>query len=106
VTVIVGRIFDVLVDIRKDSPTFGRWEGVYLDDQAREQLFVPIGFAHGFCVVSPEAHVLYKVSAIYDAKEERCFRYNDPFVGIAWPESAHLLSEKDRSAPTLLEALA
>lgn len=105
VTVISGKIFDVVVDIRQDSPTFGKWEGVYLDDVTHEQLFVPIGFAHGFCVVSEEAHVLYKVSAIYDPKEERTFRYNDPSVGIEWPVSVPLISERDRQAPSLNEAL-
>lgn len=105
VTVIVGKIFDVVVDIRSSSPTFGKWEGVYLDDQAREQLFIPVGFAHGFCVVSSEAHVLYKVSQVYDPKEERGFRYDDPEVGIQWPVDAPSLSEKDRTAPSLREVL-
>ncbi|MBI2742746.1 MAG: dTDP-4-dehydrorhamnose 3,5-epimerase [Chlamydiales bacterium] len=105
VTVITGKIFDVVVDIRPDSPTFGKWEGLMLDDEAREQLFIPVGFAHGFCAVSPEAHVLYKVSQIYDPAEERGFRYDDPFVGIEWPEMSPLLSKKDLEAPSFHEAL-
>ncbi len=105
VRVVVGKIFDVIVDIRKDSPTFGQWEGVYLDDQSHEQLFVPVGFGHGFCVVSPEAHVLYKVSTLYNAQEEKTFRFDDSSVGIQWPEPAPILSERDRSAPLLCEVV-
>ncbi len=105
ITVITGRIFDVVVDIRKSLPTFGKWEGVYLDGDTHEQLFIPVGFAHGFCVVSEEAHVLYKVSTIYDPKEEKTFLYNDPSVGIKWPVGAPLLSERDRQAPSFNEAL-
>jgi dTDP-4-dehydrorhamnose 3,5-epimerase len=103
VTVLVGKIFDVVVDIRPNSPTFGKWEGVYLDDETHEQLFVPVGFAHGFCVVSEKAHVLYKVSTIYNAQEEKSFRYDDPSVGIQWPEASPILSDKDRDAPFLKE---
>lgn len=105
VSVISGKIFDVVVDIRQDSPTFGKWEGVFLDDQTHEQLFVPVGFAHGFCAMSPEAHVLYKVSEIYNPAEERGFRYDDPTVGIEWPEVTPLISKKDLDAPSFLEAL-
>lgn len=104
-TVIMGRIFDVVVDIRPQSPTFGKWEGVYLDGETHEQLFIPVGFAHGFCVVSEEAHILYKVSSLYDAQAERTFRYDDPSVGIKWPIASPLLSERDRTAPMLKEAL-
>lgn len=105
ITVLIGKIFDVFVDIRPDSPTFGKWEGIYLDGESREQLFLPVGFAHGFCVVSHEAHLLYKVSSVYNPASEKTFRFDDPFVGIRWPEIPHLLSERDRAAPSLKEAL-
>src|SRR5262249_26316748 len=86
VSVLQGKIFDVAVDIRPDSPYFGKWEGVYLDANQHEQLYIPIGFAHGFCVVSPEgAHVHYKVSSIYNAATEKTIRFDDPHVKIEWP---------------------
>jgi dTDP-4-dehydrorhamnose 3,5-epimerase len=90
-----GRIFDVAVDIRPESPTFGRWYGVYLDAEKHEQLFVPVGFAHGFCVVSDIADVLYKTSSVYDGKTESGFAWNDPEVGVEWPVKEPLLSERD-----------
>jgi len=93
-----GRIWDVVVDIRPDSPTFGQWEGVELDDQARKQLFVPVGFAHGFCVLSEFAEVQYKVSAPYDAKTECSISYNDPELAVAWPIAKPLLSARDQQA--------
>jgi dTDP-4-dehydrorhamnose 3,5-epimerase len=99
----VGKIFDVAVDIRKHSPTYGQWEGVILDDQDHCQLFIPVGFAHGFCVLSKEAHVLYKVTAPYDPKYERGFRWDDPDINIQWPVKNPILSEKDRQAPMLKE---
>jgi dTDP-4-dehydrorhamnose 3,5-epimerase len=105
VTVMQGKIFDVFVDIRPSSPTFGKWEGVYLDADRGDQLFVPAGYAHGFCVVSDAAHVCYKVSSVYDPAEERNFRYDDPFVGISWPVEEPLLSERDMSSPLLKETL-
>lgn len=105
VTVMQGKIFDVVVDVRPESPTFGKWEGVDLDASTGVQLFIPVGFAHGFCVVSDEAHVCYKVSSVYDPLEERCFRYDDPFVGIQWPEANPLLSERDRASPLLSEVI-
>ncbi len=103
VRVAVGKIYDVAVDIRKDSPTYGQWEGVILDDREHHQLFIPTGFAHGFCVLSNEAHVIYKVSSPYDAKYEKGFRYNDPDVNISWPVVDPILSERDREAPLLKE---
>ncbi len=103
VSVIAGTIFDVAVDIRPGSPTFGKWEGVYLDGEKGEQLFVPAGFAHGFCVMSDEAHVLYKVSSLYDPAEEMAFRFDDPDVKIEWPISNPILSERDLQCPTLKE---
>ena len=105
VSVISGKIFDVIVDIRPNSPTFGKWEGFYLDDQHRDQLFIPVGFAHGFCVLSDEAHILYKVSHVYVPEEEKGFRFDDPFVGIQWPIAAPHLSPKDAQAPSFHEAL-
>lgn len=105
VTVMEGKIFDVFVDIRPESQTFGKWEGVYLDASQGEQIFIPVGYAHGFCVVSDYAHVCYKVSNIYDPSEERNFRFDDSFVGIRWPIEAPLLSDRDRKSPLLKEAV-
>ena len=99
VRVVVGTIYDVIVDLRLDSPTYGKWHGIYLDDRNYQQLFVPEGFAHGFQVVSHEAHVLYKVSAFFNPTAARNFRFDDPHVGIEWPVAAALLSEKDLTAP-------
>jgi dTDP-4-dehydrorhamnose 3,5-epimerase len=104
VTVLQGKIFDVVVDIRKESPTFGKWEGVFLDSETMEQLFVPVGFAHGFCVVSESAYVSYKVSEPYNPKTECGFRYNDPDVAIEWPVKQPLLSPRDLQAPSFREA--
>lgn len=101
----IGKIFDVAVDIREDSPTFGQWEGHILDDQNHHQLYVPVGFAHGFCVISEEAHVMYKVTTPYDAKYEKGFRWNDPQVNIQWPISSPIISERDQQAPFLKELL-
>jgi dTDP-4-dehydrorhamnose 3,5-epimerase len=102
-----GRIWDVVVDIRRASPTFGRWQGFELDDERGRQLFVPVGFAHGFCVLSDVADVTYKCSTYYDGAVERGFAWDDPAVGIAWPRDLELLvSERDRSAPTLAEVAA
>lgn len=97
--VAVGKIYDVAVDIRPDSPTYGEWEGVLLDDQFHHQLLVPIGFAHGFCVLSEDAHVLYKVSASYDPQHEKGFRWDDPQINIKWPVEHPLVSERDQQAP-------
>ena len=101
VWVIYGEIFDVVVDIRTDSSTYGKWEGVILDDKLREQLFVPPGFAHGFCVLSPHAHVMYKVSASYAPEAEATFLFNDPAVGIKWPVQKPIVSTRDQQAPLL-----
>lgn len=105
ITVMEGKIFDVVVDIRPDSPTFGKWEGVYLDAAQGDQIFVPIGFAHGFCVVSEHAHVCYKISSLYDPAEEKGFRYDDPTVGIVWPEENPILSDRDLASPFLKEVV-
>jgi len=103
VRVAVGEIYDVIVDIRPDSPTFGKWEGVYLDDESHRQLFVPVGFAHGFCVVSTDAHVLYKTSSPYNGKTEMGFRFDDPEVGIEWPVQTPTVSERDQQSPYFYE---
>ena len=100
-----GAILDVLVDIRPGSPSFGAWEGFQLDDRDHRQLYCPDGFAHGFCVLSDVADVLYRCSAYYDPAREGGFRYNDPAVGIAWPAMEHTVSERDANAPLLSELL-
>ena len=98
VRVILGRIWDVTLDIRRDSPTFGQWTALELDDKAREQLFIPVGFAHGFCVLSEFAEVEYKVSAPYDPKTECSISYADPELAIKWPVAQPLLSARDQQA--------
>jgi dTDP-4-dehydrorhamnose 3,5-epimerase len=99
-----GAILDVAVDIRPGSPSFGRWEAVELDDESHRQFYVPDGFAHGFCVLSEVADVVYKVSSYYDPAAESGFRFDDPEVGIEWPSDIELLtSERDRRAPLLRE---
>jgi dTDP-4-dehydrorhamnose 3,5-epimerase len=99
-----GAILDVVVDIRAESPSFGSWEAARLDDETHHQLYVPDGFAHGFCVLSEVADVIYKVSAYYDPAAEFGFRFDDPEVGIEWPDDLELqTSERDRQAPLLRE---
>jgi dTDP-4-dehydrorhamnose 3,5-epimerase len=99
-----GAILDVVVDIRPGSAGFGRWEGFRLDDETHLQLYVPDGFAHGFCVLSELADVVYKVSSYYDPAAESGFRFDDPEVAIAWPGDLELkVSERDRTAPLLSE---
>ncbi|HEX3316469.1 MAG TPA: dTDP-4-dehydrorhamnose 3,5-epimerase [Solirubrobacteraceae bacterium] len=98
-----GAIYDVAVDLRRGSPTFGRWEGHELDDAGLRQLWVPVGFAHGFCVLSEIADVTYKCSSYYDPATEGGIAYDDPDVGIAWPDVDLLVSERDRTAPRLAE---
>jgi dTDP-4-dehydrorhamnose 3,5-epimerase len=99
-----GAIVDVLVDIRPGSDTFGEWEAFPLDDETGRQLYVPDGFAHGFCVTSELADVVYKVSTYYDPAAESGFRYDDPEVGIEWPSGIELaVSDRDRRAPRLSE---
>jgi dTDP-4-dehydrorhamnose 3,5-epimerase len=99
-----GTILDVVVDLRRRSPTYGEWEAHELDDERARQLYIPVGFAHGFCVLSQVADVTYKCSTYYDPAVERGFRYDDPEVAIEWPqEFALLVSERDVEAPTLRE---
>ncbi|TYP00065.1 dTDP-4-dehydrorhamnose 3,5-epimerase [Geothermobacter ehrlichii] len=102
---VVGRIFDVAVDIRKNSPTFGRWVGRYLSADNFRQLWMPPGFAHGFLVLSERAEVLYKTTAYYAPEHDRAIRWDDPELAIDWPlDAAPKLSEKDRLAPPIAEA--
>jgi dTDP-4-dehydrorhamnose 3,5-epimerase len=98
-----GQVYDVVVDLRRASPTFGEWEGHVLDDEQGRQLYVPVGFGHGFCVLSDVADFVYKCTSYYDAATEAGFRFDDPDVGIEWPEIELLYSERDRSAPRLAE---
>ncbi len=100
-----GTIFDVVVDIRRGSPTYGQWVGATLDaDNGPQLLFVPAGFAHGFCVLSDEACVSYKTTADYTPKLERGIRWNDPAIKIVWPIAAPILNDRDASLPTLADA--
>lgn len=96
VRVVQGEVFDVAVDLRRDSPTFGRWVGEILSEQNKRQLWVPEGFAHGFFVLSESADFLYKTTNYYAPEHERCIIWNDPEVGIDWPTNGQpLLSDKD-----------
>ncbi len=96
-----GAIWDVVVDIRRDSPTFGRWQGFTLDDEGGLSLYVPLGFAHGFAVLSDVADVVYKCSEYYDGDRERALSHDDPDVGVVWPEGPHTVSPRDAAAPRL-----
>ena len=98
-----GEIVDVLVDIRKGSPAFGEWEAFTLNDENLQELYCPDGFAHGFCVLSDLADVVYRCSAYYDPARERGFRFDDPEVGIDWPELDFSTSARDSAAPLLSE---
>lgn len=102
-----GAIVDVVVDLRRESPTFGEWEAFELDDESMRQLFVPVGFAHGFCVTSEVADVAYKCTNYYDAATEAGIAYDDPEVGIVWPAGVEpIVSERDANAPRLSEIAA
>jgi len=101
IRVIEGEIFDVAVDVRRGSPTFGRWVGVNLTADSFKQIYVPPGFAHGFCVVSGEAQLEYKCTDIYDPASEVGIAWNDPDLGISWPVSDPILSPRDRQHPRL-----
>ena len=98
-----GSIFDVAVDLRRGSATFGRWEGHVLDDESHRQLFVPAGFGHGFAVLSDLADVAYQLSSTYDPATEAGIAWDDPDVGVEWPLADPLLSDRDRAAPRLAE---
>jgi dTDP-4-dehydrorhamnose 3,5-epimerase len=100
-----GRVVDVAVDLRRGSPTYAQWDAVQLDDESMRELYVPVGFAHGFCVLSDVADVLYKQTAYYDPAVERGIAWNDPQVGIEWPLPSEqlIVSERDSQAPLLAE---
>lgn len=99
-----GTVFDVAVDVRRGSPTFGRWVGVELDAARHDQLWVPPGFAHGFCVLSEWAEFSYKCTAAYRPDAEWAVRFDDPAIGVDWPVSEPVLSDRDRAAPLLADA--
>ena len=103
VRVTTGSVFDVLVDIRPDSPTFGKWHGLYIDAEEHAQVYIPVGFAHGFCVLSETAEVQYKVSSPYDGAHECAVRWNDPELGVEWPVKEPLLSGRDQTSETFAE---
>jgi len=105
VQVITGEIFDVAVDIRRGSPTFGKWTGVVLSDQNKRQMFIPEGFAHGFCVLSDTAHFSYKCSDFYAPDDEGGIIWSDPDIGIEWPVKNPIISEKDKYYQRLCELL-
>jgi len=101
ISVISGEIFDVAVDIRKDSPTFGKWVSQILSEKNHKMLYIPEGFAHGFCTLSDTANVLYKVTNEYSLENERGIIWNDPNVSISWPIKNLIVSEKDKKLSTL-----
>jgi dTDP-4-dehydrorhamnose 3,5-epimerase len=98
-----GTVYDVAIDLRRDSPTFRQHEAFELSDSNHHQLFVPVGFAHGFCVTSEVADVTYKVTSYYDAASERGIAFDDPDLGVEWPVDEPLVSERDRANPRLRE---
>lgn len=104
ISVVRGSIFDAVIDIRRASPTFGQWVGAELDDKDRHMLWVPPGFAHGFCATASFAEVVYCCTAEYAPQNERGIIWNDPAVGISWPIAEAILSDKDRNYPPLSAA--
>lgn len=101
-----GAIFDVFVDVRKDSPTFGRWDSILLTDSNNKMMYIPKGFAHGFCTLTDDCEVIYKVDHVYTPASEGGVVWNDPSLRITWPILKPILSEKDRRLPTLEEFMA
>jgi dTDP-4-dehydrorhamnose 3,5-epimerase len=99
-----GALFDVAVDIRVGSPDFGRWYGVELSEENRLMLWIPPGFAHGFCALTDVADLVYKCTEFYEAASDRAIAWNDPEIGIAWPVTTPTLSDKDAAAPRLQDA--
>jgi dTDP-4-dehydrorhamnose 3,5-epimerase len=98
-----GAVYDMVVDLRRSSPTFGQWEAFSLDDRRHLQLFIPIGFAHGFCALTDVVDFVYKVGSYYDAATERGLAWDDPDLAIPWPTRAPLVSERDRHNPRLAQ---
>jgi dTDP-4-dehydrorhamnose 3,5-epimerase len=105
VRALFGEMFDVAVDIRRGSPTFGRWVGAHLTADNFRQIYVPPGFAHGFCILSEVGEVEYKCTELYDPEDELGIAWNDPQVGIEWPVKEPLLSAKDKAAPRLADVM-
>ena len=103
VRVVRGRVFDVAVDLRPKSKTFGKWHGVYLDAERHQQLFVPLGFGHGFCVLSDRADVLYKLSSFYDPQAEQTIKWDDPDLAVDWPIADPLVSDRDNGGEPFAE---
>jgi dTDP-4-dehydrorhamnose 3,5-epimerase len=103
VSVVRGEVFDVAIDIRRGSPTFGKWVGEVLSDKNHHQMFIPKGFAHGFCVLSDEVDFVYKCSDFYTAGDEYGIRWDDPDIGVNWPFGEYILSEKDQALPVLAD---
>lgn len=101
VFVLMGEVFDVAVDVRVGSPTYGRWTGARLSGENKRQLYVPAGFAHGFCVLSEAALFAYKCTNVYVPEAESTIRWDDPDIGIAWPVADPILSTRDATAPRL-----
>jgi dTDP-4-dehydrorhamnose 3,5-epimerase len=99
--VVAGEVFDVAVDIRQGSPTFGQWVGVFLSGENKRQIFIPKGFAHGFYVLSPTADIIYKCTDVYTPDDEYGISWVDPQIGIQWPEKNPILSDKDSQYPNL-----
>lgn len=104
VQVFHGAVWDVALDVRRGSPHFGAWVGIELSEDNRRQLWLPPGFAHGFCVLSSVADFFYKCTDLYAPDSERSVRWDDPKVGIRWPVQSPIVSDKDRAAPVLAEA--
>lgn len=104
VRVLSGAVYDVILDIRRSSPTFGLWQGVILSEHNHRQLLVPKGFAHGFCTLVPGTQVLYKVDEYYSPEQDRGILWNDPALGIDWPVTDPVLSDKDARHPFLKNA--
>lgn len=100
-----GKIWDVAVDIRTESPTFKQWFGIELSEENKKMFYIPVGFAHGFCVLSETAEVLYKISSVYNGATETGIAWNDPDISVNWPIQNPLLSERDRQAKPLAEYL-